>query len=344
LSKSKARAFLKAVALLVAGVVLVGFLLHTSAAKNAVRRFLVTSLEERLGGSASVDRLDYRLWLGEVRAVGVRWTSADESISIRLEELFSRLRRGSGTLARLQSPEVRFRDRGGETEAEDSPGVRLPAWLFTVAVTVTDGRVLTDDVEAEGIDLRADPVDGSWEGRLTTRRVVLPWSEGALDIDSVEAGLRVGPTSAEVTESRIEMGTSRVTGTVRIDSYSPIVAEANLNHVVDGTLVRQLLPSLNVEGTIHGEAAIQLDEAGLRADGVFEARDVAYTPLEPVDARVPWHLEGDVLEVADAELRGYGGRAVVSARLDTAANTQQLEASFEDVETQSGIACEEARR
>lgn len=338
MSKSKGRAFLKAAGFLVVGALLVGFLVHTSAAKNAVRRFLVTSLEGRLGGSASVDRLEYRLWLGEVRAMGVQWTAANESISIRLEELYATLRLGSGTLVRLQSPEVRFRDRGGETVAEDSPGVRLPAWLFAVAVTMTDGRILADDIEAEGVDVRVDPVDGSWEGRLTTRRVVLPWSEDAVDIDSAEARFRMGPTSAEVTESRIEMGTSRVTGTVRIDSYSPVVARANLNHVVDGTLVRQLLPSVNVDGTIHGEAAIQLDEDSLRADGVFEARGVAYTPLEPVEARVPWRLEDDVLEVADAELRGYGGRAVVSARLDTAANTQQLEASFEDIETQSGIA------
>ena len=60
------------------------FLVHTLWVKDLARR----TLESRVGGDLQIAQLDYRLWLGEARATGVTWTSADDAISVRVAELF----------------------------------------------------------------------------------------------------------------------------------------------------------------------------------------------------------------------------------------------------------------
>ena len=64
------------------------FLVHTSWVKPWVKDVARRPLESRVGGDFQIAQLDYRLWLGEVRATGVTWTSADDAISVRVAELF----------------------------------------------------------------------------------------------------------------------------------------------------------------------------------------------------------------------------------------------------------------
>ncbi len=65
-------------------VLVVSFLiLHTPWGKGQARRALVTVVQDRLGGTFSIDELDYRFWRGEVRVRGIAWTSATGTMSGR---------------------------------------------------------------------------------------------------------------------------------------------------------------------------------------------------------------------------------------------------------------------
>ncbi len=329
--KTKGRSLLKAFAYCLAALCLIGLLVHTSRFKDAARRFIIKSLDDRLGGSSSVEHLDYRLWLGEIRGFGFAWSSAGEGVSVRVDELVLSFSPWDTTSVMVRSPEVRIRPGDSETGAP----LRLLAGLFGIAVEVTDGLLILGDLELEDIESRVVPHDGSWEGSLATGRARLTARERFPVLDAVSARLRIGPTSAEVTDFRVEKGASYGTGTIRIESFAPLLAEASLTHTIEGSLVHEMMPEVVVDDPIVGEARFRRENDSWLGEGVLEATSVTFATSQAIGIRAPWRLEGELLFIEDAELSGYDGHARLSAKLDVAAGatgTQEIDVSFDGLE------------
>lgn len=337
--KTKVRSLLKASAFCLAALCLIGLWVHTSWFKDVARRFVIESLDDRLGGSSSVERLDYRLWLGEIRGFGFAWSSADEDVSVRVDELVLRLSPWSMTSVMVRSPEVRLRP--GDTETETGAPLRLPAGLFGIAVEVTDGLLVVGDLELEGIESRVVPHDGSWEGSLAAGRARLSARERFPVVDALSARLRIGPTSAEVTDFRVETGASYATGTIRIDSFAPLLVEASLTYSIEGSLVHEVAPEVFVDEPIVGEARFRRENDRWLGDGVLEAASVTLASSQALGIHAPWRLEGELLFIEAAELSGYDGRARLSAKLDlgtAATGTQEIDVSFDGLEVHPRLA------
>ncbi len=67
--------------------------------KDQVRHTLVTAVQDRIGGTFSIDELDYRFWRGEVRLREIAWTSATGIMSGRAREAAIGLHvRSAGTI------------------------------------------------------------------------------------------------------------------------------------------------------------------------------------------------------------------------------------------------------
>ena len=329
--KTKGRSLLQASAYCLAALCLIGLLVHTSRFKDAARQFIIKSLDDRLGGSSSVEHLDYRLWLGEIRGFGFAWSSAGEGVSVRVDELVLSFSPWSTTSVMVCSPEVRVRPGDSETGAP----LRLPAGLFGIAVEVTDGLLILGDLELEDIESRVVPHDGSWEGSLATGRARLTARERFPVLDAVSARLRIGPTSAEVTDFRVEKGASYGTGTIRIESFAPLLAEASLTHTIEGSLVHEMMPEVVVDDPIVGEARFRRENDSWLGEGVLEATSVTFATSQAIGLRAPWRLEGELLFIEDAELSGYDGQARLSAKLDfgtAATGTQEIDVSFDGLE------------
>ena len=225
--------------------------LHTPWGKGQVRRALRTVVQDRLGGVVSIDELDYRLWRGEVRVRGIAWTSATGTMSGRAREVVIGLPvRDAGTIE-IRSPELRVAASGEAVIAVAS----LPSSLFDFGWTIADGRLVLEgadrSLDIEAIEAELDAGDGSLKGHL---------SFGKARLDELELGpartyARVGRTSAELTESRLEKGGSFATGTIRIASYAPFTTEATLSHAFEGSLVRELLDAPPMDGVFEVPAS-----------------------------------------------------------------------------------------
>ncbi len=289
--KTKGRSLLKAFAYCLAALCLIGLLVHTSRFKDAARRFIIKSLDDRLGGSSSVEHLDYRLWLGEIRGFGFAWSSAGEGVSVRVDELVLSFSPWSTTSLMVRSPEVRVRPGDSETGAP----LRLPTGLFGIAVAVTDGLLIFGDLELEDIESRVVPHDGSWEGSLATGRARLTARERFPVLDAVSARLRIGPTSAEVTDFRVEKGASYGTGTIRIESFAPLLAEASLTHTIEGSLVHEMMPEVAVDEPIVGEARFRRENDSWLGDALVHnsdrGRELAWPRLPSSDHLAIRHPE-----------------------------------------------------
>ena len=114
------------------------FLVHTLWVKDLARR----TLESRVGGDLQIAQLDYRLWLGEARATGVTWTSADDAISVRVAELFVDLSWTEPTSIVVREPEARIRETAtAPVPAPVNVAFEIPAWLLESKTRATDGRL-----------------------------------------------------------------------------------------------------------------------------------------------------------------------------------------------------------
>ncbi len=308
--------------------------LHTPWGKGQVRRALRTVVQDRLGGVVSIDELDYRLWRGEVRVRGIAWTSATGTMSGRASEVVIGLPvRSAGTIE-IRSPELRVAASGEAVIAVAS----LPSSLFDFGWTIADGRLVLEgadrSLDIEAIEAELDAGDGSLKGHLSFGKARLD----ELELGPARTHARVGRTSAELTESRLEKGGSFATGTIRIASYAPLTAEATLSHAFEGSLARELLDAPPMDGVFEGEATINVEGGRLNGEGILRSSRTTIGTSQPVRIQLPWRLSGDVLRIENGDLSGYGGRARVSLTANLPSGYQELEASFEGVELAPSLA------
>ncbi len=209
------RKFLSATAIIVAAACAVAFAVHTAWFKDVARRRAVVFLAERLGGDVGIDELEYQLWRGHVQVAGVRWSAENGGVTIRADAVgleLSWLRLSSVT---VDAAEVRV--GGDEGESSDAAAVSIPEWLFDVAVELTSGRLVTDAVELDGVELRLDPGGGRWNGRASARSVGLAYGDELVNLESLRTQFVVEPNRVEILEARLERGSSYIDGTATLD-------------------------------------------------------------------------------------------------------------------------------
>lgn len=328
-----ARSLLRAVAILVVVVCAIAVAVHTDWFKDIARRRTVAFLDARLGGELAIDVLDYQLWRGQVRLSGVRWASEDAAVTIRADEIGIALSARRIQSLSVVAPEVRIRAADGD--ASDSTPWVVPAWAFDIAMTFTNGRLVTEAVEVDDVDVHLEPGVGFWDGDLAARGIRVARDETLAQIDSLLARFRIEPNRAEIVEARMERGASYVEVAATIDelsSSSPLAIESRVTYSIDEALVRELAPDVGVAESVIGSARLRLDSGVWSGEGDVRTSGLAVAPLQPLDVRASWRLDGDAIHIDSADVAGYGGSAVVAATHDLETNTQSIEVSLEALE------------
>src|SRR5262245_2243675 len=218
------RAFSRRAAVVLALGLAVAAVLHTPPVKRGAGRILVSLLERRLGGAASLESFDYRLWRGEFTIEGFEWTQ--EETSVRAREF--RVAVSPKGLVDVQAiePDIRITLRaaaGGEAPV-------LPAVLLGTRVSITNGAIHVERPD-DHFRLELTAIEGSLVPEGARARAAFDAGAGLvrrgdkdLDFGPAQARLVIAPAEVEIERMRIERRASFVSLTGRLGPLSPLAA------------------------------------------------------------------------------------------------------------------------
>ncbi|HEY7817102.1 MAG TPA: hypothetical protein VIG29_02705, partial [Vicinamibacteria bacterium] len=273
---------------------LAAVLIHTPPAKKAAGRAAVALVERSLGGTASLDGLDYRLWRGEIGAHGLRWSS--EGTSIEARELRIQLALRGPSALRMVEPIVHVEFSG------TGPGgaVAVPALALQTRFEIANG-FLQLEWPNEGRILELSSVEASLVPEGAGSHVSLQAAAGRLrerDLD-----FEFGPTRARVDlrakeaileEARVEKEGSSISARGTVGPFSPLTAEIRFQHVLEAPLLSSIDPRLELAGPIEGEGVLRrtpgAEDAG---EGTLHTSGVSFQTIGPFAADVRWRFAGD---------------------------------------------------
>jgi outer membrane protein assembly complex protein YaeT len=284
-------------------------LLHTPPVKRAAGRFLISLLEGRLGGTASLQAIDYRLWRAELEIEGFEWRSPDvQGIYVKARELNLRISPRGAVDVRALEPFLQVtlsNSSGGE------PPV-IPAALLAARLTISNGVVWVE-WPAEGTTLQLSAIEGSVAPEGARARAAIDAAAGSvvrgetrIDFGPARARALLGATDVQVDEVRVEKEGSWVTASGTLGPLSPLSAEVRFEHSIEDTLASQI------------DSRIELGEA-LTGSGFFRRRPdepdagegVARTGAISFETFGPFGVEGS--------WRWLGGSASAEVSLEGAA-------------------------
>ncbi len=318
----------------IAALALAFSLLHTSWTRNLTRRAIEKWVVSKLGGTASLEELDYRLWRGEVVLRGLS-LEPDAQLSVSVPTTTFRWTPWSGATLQVTGPSLIVVQRD-ETLDSNIVEVALPvppALLSRLEIREGSVQVGAPNVDA-WLELRSIDVDvdldhrtGSYEGRLqaATGRV------GEIPFGPMTAHFRGGPDRIDFKEARIEKASSYVHATASITSVSPLVAEAAIDFAADAEILNELRPDLDLSGTLNGNADLNWDSTDL--SGSIELSSPQLT-----SALGTWSVETGAtllygaLEVYRIHLEGYGGAIDAEGRADFTSDENTLAVRFAGLE------------
>ncbi len=107
---------------LIGAIFLTFILIHTPPAKELFRRLLIRSALSFFGGELTLERIDYRLWRGEIRFEQFHWVPKAELAPLALDssEVEVRFSPVGGVSIFLASPELTVFQPEGQEETSES--------------------------------------------------------------------------------------------------------------------------------------------------------------------------------------------------------------------------------
>jgi len=301
------------------GVLLVVFgTLHTPPVKHLVGSALVRLASGALGAEVSLERLDYRLWVGEVRVEGVAIRGPRLEITCARAALDLDL--GTGVHARVESPRVVLTE-GPNTDDEPASGPSQP-WRVLERfgqVDLTGGAVELRNREGlpwlrlEGLDAQVEARHDRTRGSAQVAEIGAGWPAEGIRVEgaSAEAGFEVDPGSGalRVLSGTIASREARLEGRGRLQQIQPILASAEGEGQIDARLFHELAPALELTGRLDARVSFEKDPAGARGSLEVEVADLEAWDVGPWSGTLRGTLEGLRLHVDSASLAGYEGRA-----------------------------------
>ncbi len=316
----------------IAALALVFSLLHTSWVQNFARRAIEGWVVSKLGGTASLEGLDYRLWRGEAVLRGLSLEPKAPFFLVVPTTTF-RWVPWSGATLQVAGPNLIVIER---TESSDSNVVEtaspaLPALLSRLEIRNGSVQVGSGDGEAwlelSSIDVDLDHRTDSYEGRFQAAKGRV----GEVPLGPMTADFQGGRDRVDFEKVRIEKDSSHIQATVSITSLSPLVAHAVVDFAADSEILNELQPDLDLSGTITGKADLNWDSTDL--SGSIELSSPQLTsPLGTWSVETGATLLYGALEVNRIHLVGYGGTIDAEGRADFTSDENTLEARFAGLE------------
>ncbi len=283
----------RVLAVLAVGLGLAVFL-HTPPMKRAAGRILVSLLERRLGGTASLQAFDYRLWRGELRVMGFEWSS--EEMAVRAREVLIRLSLSGPVEVQAMEPDLRI--TLSKTAGESSP--MLPAAFLGVRLAIVNGAVRVEWPE-ESLLVELSAVDGSLvpeggEARAALDAAAARVRSASRDVDfgPTRARVLIAPAQVRIEEARVAKEGSFVALSGTLGPLSPLTAEIRFSHSINGSVASELDPRIALEEVLEGEGFLRrrpsLADEG---EGVLRTRAISFDSVGPVSLEGKWHLLGE---------------------------------------------------
>ena len=293
-----ARRFARLLALLLVFSALLFVLVHTAPLKRAASRAAVALVERLIGGAAAFQVLDYRLWRGEVRVEGFSWTS--DGVAVRAREVLVLLSLRGPVEVRVAEPDVQM-TLSGPASGRD---LALPATFLDTRLSIANGAFRVDwpqedrTLELASIEASFDPEGGF--SRATVEAATGRLRDGEVDLGfgPARARLRLGPTEVRVDEARLSKNGSFVTGSGRLGPLSPLAAELQIQHSIEGSLLSSIDPRIALEGVLEGNGVLRRRPGSEdEGEGVLRARAVSLSSIGPLALDARWRLLGDSASV-----------------------------------------------
>ncbi len=292
-------------------------LLHTPPAKRLLTSALVSLASRALSAEVRVDRLDYRLWAGEVRLDGVHVQRPRLEIACARAEVEVGL--DATVRARIEAPRVVVTQ--GPPGDQPPPSAPSRPWRILEWVDEVDLREgalelrSREDVpwlRLEGLEARVESLSGHPRGSARVARAGVGWPGAGIRVEPVraEADFELGPDSGAVRLLRGEVfsGETTLRGRGQLEQIGPILARAEGGGRVDARLLQRLVPDLEIEGQVEARATFEQDVAGARGSLEVEAASVRVFEVGPWDGSIRGRLEERRLHVESLDLAGYDGR------------------------------------
>ena len=305
--------------------VLFFFLVHTDPFRELARRGIASALSAWLGAEIRIEKLDYRLWRGEVVLAGVEVALQPPSVPLeldvdRIELDFSLPLELS---ANIQRPEITFL---AATETTNGPPeIEIP-WMIR-HVVLREGRALVKDAEEEtwldltGIELQMNRSDAGHELKLTTGNGWLTFKGQRIDLEPLEADIEWIEQEIRIRQASVRTGefAAQIQGSLSL--LSPFRAGFDVDYQIDEGFVQLWAPEWEVTGLVSGRARLELiDDAELHLEGDFHSEAVGVAGVGPLEITGQAALAEGALQLSTVSLRGYGGSAELGGRISLREN------------------------
>jgi outer membrane protein insertion porin family len=313
-----------------------GLALHSPPAKSLFRRLAQRMVASRTSGEITIDRLDYRLWRGELTATGVSWIG--RSGSMRADEVRVAISLAAPPLVRLDSPEIEIA-LGPDAGAGGRP-FALPAALFATRIEAASGSLVLRRpgaeplFEAHGLDVEIAPAAGAAEGRMGLSSSLYRHEGREYSAGPGSVRFRLTPSELVVDDLRLEKGDSFVTATGRLSPFSPFEAEIRFSHRLDAAGIDE---RLEASGIVEGEGTLSLRDARVSGEGAFRSSALSYDSVGPLAIEVPWTLTENVVRASAGTFEGYGGSGRFDATLDLASDRESFGVSVDQLDPRQWV-------
>ncbi len=293
--------------------------LHTPPVKHLVATALVRLGGGALGAEVGLERLDYRLWAGEVSLEGVAVRGP------RLEITCARagvdLDLGTGLRVQVEAPRVVVTE-GPETAEPEPPSLPSRPWailgrLHEVELSGGSLELRTADgtpwLRLEGLEAQVEARGGGAGGSVRVAQAGLGWPGAGIRVEGVsaEAGFEVeaGTGAFRVLGGEIVSEGATLEGRGRLRQIGPILADAEGGGRIDAGLLQKLAPGLELEGRLDARVSFEKDTAGAHGSLGVEVADFAAYDVGPWSGSLRGTLDDRRLQIDSVTLSGYRGRA-----------------------------------
>ncbi len=298
------RAFSRRALVVLAIALVLAVALHTPPMKRTAGRILISLLERRLGGAASLEAIDYRLWRGELEIFGFEWSSGE--VQVRARELLVTLSPWDAFAVRATEPDVRVTFSG----SSGSEAPILPAAVFAGRVAIANGAVRIEWptegrlIELSAIEGTLVPEDGRARAELAAGAGRIRSGETDIAFGAARAQALLGPTEVQIDEARIERDGSFVSASGRLGPLSPLTAEVRFEHSIEGSLAAEIDSRAAFGGVLSGEGSFRRRPgAADEGEGAFRSRELSLSAAGPFTLEGSWTLSGETAS-ADVAFEG----------------------------------------
>ncbi|HXV65111.1 MAG TPA: translocation/assembly module TamB domain-containing protein, partial [Vicinamibacteria bacterium] len=318
--------------------VALGFLFavaHSRPAKEGARRLLASVLSRLIAGVTTIERLDYRLWRGELELDDL--AAVPDGGSYRLTATRVRLQITGLPRVSLEISEPELTVLGfPEGSAETPRGEPLAVLRYLEDLRVERGTFELFDER----QLRFEDVDGdlllSSEGHrlaLHAARGQIRSPEGDIALGPLDADAILAPRRLRIVSASLYKDASFVRTEGELTLARPIGANLLFDAALEASLARFVNKALDLRGVVTATGRARLEGGKPRFEAHLRSEELGFRDLALRDISGLAELAEGALRIRDLEADAFGGRLALEAALSLDADGDRvLDLSWEGVD------------